>query len=349
MLPEIERITFPLPDDFEFDEIIDVRTPDEFAEDHVSGAINLPVLSNEERVIVGTQYKNESRFDAAKSGAALIYKNLANHLSVHFSGKPKDYRPLVYCWRGGQRSESLATVLRAISWNVAMLDRGYKSYRTHVISYTEQRSSELSFRIINSLTGCGKTRLLHALRDQGAQVLDLEGLANHKGSVFGGDPENPQPAQKRFETLIYDQLATFDAEKTVFVEAESSKIGRLNLPVSLWIKMRESPVTKLESTLPARTEFLRTDYEDWLKNIDRITLTIDRLKSFHSRETILQWKTWAANDEWRALIAALLENHYDRNYNPGGSGHYNIPDATHVLPDQSDAAFEQCAADLIAT
>ncbi|MGY8642253.1 MAG: tRNA 2-selenouridine(34) synthase MnmH [Verrucomicrobiales bacterium] len=348
MLPGIERLTFPLPDDCTFDEIIDVRTPDEFEEDHVSGAINLPVLSNEERVIVGTQYKNESRFNASKSGAALIYKNLADHLSTHFANKPKNYRPLVYCWRGGQRSESLATVLRAISWNVSMLDRGYKSYRTHVIEFTEQRSSELTFRIINSLTGCGKTKLLFALRDQGAQVLDLEGLANHKGSVFGGDPENPQPAQKKFESLIYDQLSTFDSAKTIWVEAESSKIGRLNLPVPLWMKMRESSVTKLESTIEARTEFLRDDYESWLSNQDRVTTTIDLLKSFHSVETIAEWKEWAENGEWKSLIAALLEKHYDRNYNPGGSGHYNVPDDDYVLPNQSDTAFEKCAADLIA-
>ncbi len=347
MLPGIARLKFPLPDDRPFDEIIDVRAPGEFAEDHMTGAINLPVLYDDERVVIGTQYKQESRFAAVKNGAALIARNIADHLQNHFADKPKDYHPLVYCWRGGQRSESLSTLLRAIGWQVCVVDGGYKSYRRHVISEIEALSSKLTFRIVNSLTGCGKTRLLHAIKNRGGQMVDLEGLANHKGSVFGGDPDNPQPAQKRFESLVYDELIRFDITQPVFVEAESPKIGRLNLPIPLWKKMRIAPVIRLSAKLEDRTSYLRDDYEDWLEDPQRILNTIDRLKSYHSPETIAEWKLFVAEKKWDPLIAGLLEKHYDRNYNPDGSGHYNVPETTHNLEDLTDEAFDSCAAGLL--
>ena len=248
----IVKMQFPLPESEPHDEIFDVRAPSEFAGDHITGAINLPVLNDEERARVGTIYKQVSAFEARKIGAALVSENIARHLAEHFSDKPREYRPLVYCWRGGQRSGSLATVLADIGWQVGLVDGGYKAFRHHVVETISAKADALRFVVLNGFTGAGKTLVLKAMSERGEQVLDLEGLANHKGSVFGGDPDNPQPAQKRFETLLFDKLKTFSEDRPVFLEAESAKIGRLNLPNPLWQRMKAAPVIEIVSPLAAR-------------------------------------------------------------------------------------------------
>lgn len=320
----IDSVSFPL-DLGDFVEIVDVRSPGEFAEDHISGAINLPVLSDEERTEVGTIYKQVSAFEARKIGAALVSANIGRHLENHFRDKPKDYRPLVYCWRGGQRSGSLATVLSDVGWNPSLLNGGYKTYRAEVVATIERCASESSLVVLNGYTGAGKTLVLKALRELGAQVLDLEGMANHKGSVFGGDPDTPQPAQKRFESLIYDELRFFDPEKITFVEAESAKIGRLNLPNPLWQKMKAAPVIEIASPLEERARYLCDDYEDWLGDVDRIEQTLDRLVGFHSHEKIEQWKERTRKGEWLNFTEELLRDHYDQRYTVEGTGNYSAP------------------------
>ena len=240
----------------ECDEIIDVRSPLEFQQDHVPGAINLPVLSDAERSQVGTIYKQVSAFEARQIGAAMVSRNIATHIEAHFLKKEKDYRPLVYCWRGGQRSESLATVLSQIGWQVNLLNGGYRTYRRMVIETIESRMEDLSFVVLNGFTGVGKTAVLDQLAEMGEQVLDLEGLAQHKGSVFGGDPENPQPAQKQFESLLFQKLREIDSNRVVFLEAESAKIGKLNVPNPLWQKMKQSPVIELNASLENRAKHI---------------------------------------------------------------------------------------------
>ena len=342
-----QSVTFPLPGDQGFDEIIDVRAPVEFADDHITGAINLPVLFDGEREEIGTQYKQESSFDAQKAGAALVSENIARHLEGHFSKKPRDYHPLIYCFRGGQRSRSLATVMAEVGWSVALVQGGYKAYRRHVLSMTEERSSALSFHVINGLTGSRKTRFLQALDSMGAQVLDLEGLANHKGSVFGRDLESPQPPQKRFESLIYDKLLEFVESRPVYVEAESAKIGRLNVPLPLLAKMRESPVTEIVSPIASRVDYLHRDYESWLTKPDRVLETIDLLRSFHSAETIARWRAWCVEGQWRELIADLLEKHYDRHYGVDGRGKYKEPVRQVKLSDQAGESIRESAASFL--
>jgi tRNA 2-selenouridine synthase len=335
----------PLPADptAEFDEIVDVRSPAEFAEDHIGGAVNLPVLDDAERARVGTLYKQVSPFEARKLGAALVSCNIARHLEAHFAGKDRGYRPLVYCWRGGQRSGSLALVLAEIGWSVALLAGGYKTYRTAVLATIERQAAALPYVVVNGFTGAGKTLLLRELASLGEQVLDLESLASHKGSVFGGDPARPQPSQKRFESLLHERLSRFSAERPVFVEAESAKIGRLNLPNPLWQRMKAAPVVEIVAPLAARAAYLVNDYREWLGDGARICLTLDRLKGFHANRVLAEWKEMANRAEWEPLVARLLAEHYDRRYSVGGSGHFQAPAAVLELPRHAPGELRACA------
>jgi tRNA 2-selenouridine synthase len=200
----IERY-FPADPD-RFSEVVDVRSPAEFAEDHIPGAINRPVLNDAERERVGTIYKQVNPFEARKLGAALVSRNIARHIDEHFVGKGKDYRPLVYCWRGGQRSGSLALVLNQIGFRVSVLHGGYKTYRGEVMDGLRDLPKRFDFRILAGATGSGKTRVLRALAEAGGQVLDLEAIACHRGSLLGSEPDAPQPAQRWFESQLHQQL-----------------------------------------------------------------------------------------------------------------------------------------------
>lgn len=328
------------------DEIIDVRAPEEYAMDHISGSINLPVLDDTQRAEVGTLHRQKGPFDARKVGAGWVAANIGRHLSDHFAGKGKTYRPAVYCWRGGQRSRSMATVLSEVGWRPLVVEGGYKAYRRHVMDVMEL-AGEFRWRVLNGFTGSGKTLVLQALRERGAQVLDLEGLANHKGSLFGGNPAKPQPTQKRFESLIRDAVVSFDRGPSVFVEAESPKIGHLNLPAPLWRVMRDSAVTKIQATLEARTDYLHGDYASWIGDPAKILKTIERLRPFHSGEQIERWRQDCLQQAWKPLIASLLREHYDRRYGAGGSGHYNVPDRRVALECHDAQSVAACADELL--
>ncbi len=236
----------------EFDDIIDARSPAEYADDHVPGARSCPVLSNEERARVGMLYKQASPFAAKKVGAVLVARNVAAHIEAHFLDKPKDWRPLVYCWRGGQRSGAFSHILREVGWNAHRLDGGYKSWRRQVIDELEVLPGRLRLRIVSGATGSAKSRILEALATHGAQVLHLEELAAHKGSVLGDLPDAPQPSQKAFESRLRAALAGFDAERPVFAEAESRRIGSVYLPNVMIAALRAAPCLRIEATRPAR-------------------------------------------------------------------------------------------------
>ena len=262
---------------FAFDEIIDTRSPAEFADDHAPGAINLPVLDNEERARIGTLHNQDSAFAAKKAGAALVSRNIARHLESHFADKAKGYRPLIYCWRGGNRSGAMATVLRAIGWQAAQLEGGYKAYRRHVIDELDHLPGRFDFRVVCGPTGVGKSRFLRALRQVGAQVLDLEDLAAHMGSVLGAYPERPQPSQKLFESRIWNDLRCFDPARLVFVESESKKIGNLHTPEVLLGRMRESACLNLDADIPVRVALLKQEYAHFLADPEALGGKLDCL------------------------------------------------------------------------
>jgi tRNA 2-selenouridine synthase len=296
-----------------FDTVIDVRSSAEFAEDHIPGAINLPVLSNEERAEVGTIYVQDDPFKARKIGAALVARNTAGHLQTALKDQPGGWRPLVYCWRGGQRSGSFATILKEIGWQVRVLDGGYKSYRRAVQTRLYETALPHRFVILDGNTGTAKTELIHRLGQRGVQSLDLEGLANHRGSLFG-HRDGGQPGQKAFESELAESLRRLDPTKPTVVEAESSRIGRLNVPPAVWKRMEDAPRIVIAAPLGARARFLARVYGDIVADFDRLADRLDALKPYQSKDSIERWRALAEAGEHETLAAELMEQHYDPRY-----------------------------------
>jgi tRNA 2-selenouridine synthase len=298
--------------DHGFDTVIDVRSPAEFAEDHVPGAINLPVLDNEERARVGTIYKQVSPFDARKIGAALVFRNAANHIETSLSHHDGGWRPLVYCWRGGQRSGSFAWLLKEIGWRSDVVQGGYKTYRRLVVEMLHDQALPFRFVQLGGYTGTAKTELLPLLAARGVQVIDLEGLANHRGSLLGSMGE--QPSQKAFESALAGVLCRLDPARPVLVEAESSKIGQILVPPSLWDGMKVAPWIEVTAPLEARTEYLLRAYDDILSDRTRLHARLAPLKAHRGEALVAQWIGLSAAGDKRALTRSLMEDHYDLAY-----------------------------------
>jgi tRNA 2-selenouridine synthase len=298
----------------EFDEIVDVRSPAEFALDHVPGAVNCAVLDNEERARVGTIYKQVSSFEARKLGAALVARNVARHLETHFAARDPGWKPLIYCWRGGKRSESMAHILREIGWHAATLEGGYQSYRRELLLQLEELPQRFDYHVVCGPTGSGKSRLLQVLASEGAQVLDLEALARHRGSVLGDLPGDPQPTQKMFDSLIWNALRRFDPAVPVFIEAESRKVGMVRLPPKLLQQMTSSRCVRIDAPIAERVRFLLLEYRHLLADTDWLKQKLLRLTGLHSRETVARWTTQIDGADWEALVHDLLVTHYDPAY-----------------------------------
>ncbi len=311
--PALINFMHILPQLDEFDCIIDARSESEFALDHIPGAINCPVLSDEERIRVGTMYKQVNAFEAKKVGAALVSRNIARHIETHWIDKPRDWKPLIYCWRGGNRSGSLAHILAKIGWPAIQLDGGYKAYRAYVSADLALAPAQ-QFRVICGTTGSGKSRLLEVLASIGAQVLDLEQLAAHRGSVLGNLPSQPQPSQKMFETLIWAKMRSFDPALPVFVESESKKVGNLRVPDAVMEKMRQSPCVSLTLSRPNRVRLLMEDYHHFTDSPATLNTQLECLVKLHGREKIDTWKAMADDGQMPALVDHLLVDHYDPAY-----------------------------------
>lgn len=295
-----------------FDDIIDVRAPAEFADDHLPGALSLPVLDDAERARVGTLYKQVSPFDARKLGAALVAKNAAAHLMGPLADRPGSWQPLVYCWRGGQRSGSFATILSQIGWRVQTVQGGYKSWRSLVVAALQDQPFPCPVVVLDGNTGTAKTALLAQLAAQGVQVLDLEALAGHRGSLFGAI--GPQPSQRRFEGQLALAMARLDPKRPVVIEAESSRIGRLNLPRGLWRAMTTAPRITLDAPLDERARYLAEAYADIAADAGRLTAVLGWLRPSHPGEVIAEWEALAEARQFTALARSLMQRHYDPRY-----------------------------------
>lgn len=300
-----------------FDAIIDVRSPAEFAEDHVPGAINLPVLDNAERIEVGTLYVQTSKFLARRLGAAKVARNIASHLEKALADRESSFRPLVYCWRGGQRSGAMATVMDQIGWPVMVLEGGYRSWRRQVVSLLYETSADAATTpgivLLDGRTGCGKTAVLQHLHAMGHQALDLEGLARHRGSLFGAMASG-QPSQKRFETRLVEAMETLDPQRPIFVEAESSRIGDITLPPRIWSAMQQAPRITLSAPVEARTRHILDLYGDIADDKGALDAALSRLPRHHSRETLALWRSLAASGATAPLVEGLIRAHYDPSY-----------------------------------
>lgn len=332
----------------DFDEIIDVRTPAEFAEDHIPGAINCPVLSDEERITVGTLYKQVSPFEARKVGAALIAKNIAHHLQTRFHAHPKSWRPLIYCWRGGQRSGAMSIILAQVGWAAHKLEGGYKTYRRDVLDKLEALPQRFTFRVVCGPTGSGKSHLLNALADTNHQVLDLEMLARHRGSVLGRLPEQPQPSQKWFDSALLQTLQKFDPDRPVYVEAESSKIGLITLPPALIAAMHAGTCLLVETPLATRVAGLLEDYRHYTENPEIFIEHLKPLYRFHGAKQLEHWGSLIHQGDFETMVAELLTLHYDPSYFRATSKHYvNLDKAQRVpLVSLSADALKEIAKDL---
>jgi len=343
----IESVTLPL--DFSaFSEIIDVRSPGEFEEDHLPGALNLPVLSDPERIEVGTLYTTD-QFQARRLGAAHISRNVAAYLDHQLADRDRSWAPLIYCWRGGMRSRSMAVILRSIGWRARVLEGGYKAWRNFLRADLASLlgTPTLNFHVLGGLTGSGKTRLLHTLQQAGAQVLDLEGLANHRGSLLGVVGE--QPSQKRFESGIYQALLACDLTNPIFLEAESNRIGTVHIPSALWQRLPEGRVHEVTMPLEARAAYLLEDYQHFPLDPDHLTDLLNVLRRIRGNEQVNAWQEQIKQGDWLGFVRSILLHHYDLAYRrPGKEGSvYQAPSNLIALPDASPESLRSAATRLL--
>ena len=347
----MQRMAIPLGTPGGYSTIIDARSEDEFALDHLPDAVNWPSLNNEQRITIGTLYKQVNSFEAKKRGAALVAANIAQHIERHVIELPRDWQPLVYCWRGGKRSGSLALILGQIGFKVAIIEGGYKAFRSQVMAAIPALAQGLSWRVICGPTGAGKTRLLHCLREQGAQVLDLEGLANHRSSVLGIVPGHPQPSQKHFDTLLWNELRLLDPSKPVYIESESRKVGNLAVPESLIVAMRASPCYKLELPEEERVQLLLEDYDFFVKDPDLFSKRLDALVAIRGKQVVDEWQRLIQAGEIHTVVRELLTTHYDPTYFASMKRNFEHIDQAKIITaaDRSQASMTQLAKALVLT
>lgn len=333
----------------EYSAVIDTRSEAEFARDHLPGAINWPSLHDDERARVGTLYKQASPFAARKLGAALVARNIAAHLDAHADAMPRSWKPLLYCWRGGNRSNALATVLAQIGFRVHVVEGGYKAFRKAMLVDLPEQAGRLSYRVLCGPTGSGKTRLLHALARASAQVLDLEGLAQHRASVLGAIPGQAQPTQKHFDMRVWQTLRQFDASRPVFVEAESKKVGNLTVPEALVTAMRASICLRLDLALAQRVQLLLQDYPFFASHPHDFCERLDALAGLRGHATVARWKAWVADGNLAAVVQELLELHYDPGYARSTRRNFSQFGAAAAVPlhDGSPAEMDRVAQRLL--
>jgi len=332
-----------------FGEIIDVRSPGEYSDDHIPGAGNYPVLDDQERAEIGTLNAQVSPFAARRRGAALTARNIARHVETAFCARDPGWHPLVYCWRGGKRSRSLALVLSEVGWEVSILQGGYKAYRRHVVESLAVVPAALRYVVLCGETGTAKSRLLQALARHGAQVLDLESIACHRGSVLGDIPHAAQPSQRRFETLLWARLQRFDPAQPVFVESESRKVGDVQLPEGLVEAMRASECVRVAAPIPARVGHLVAEYRRFIEDPAALCARIELLRERYPRALLDRWKAQASGADPCAFVTDILERHYDPAYQRSMARNFPRLEAafTLALDTLHDAEIEQAALRLL--
>ena len=333
-----------------FDLIIDVRSPAEFALDHIPGAVNYPVLNNEERAQIGTLYKQVSPFAAKKLGAALVSRNIAHHLENHLLELPREWRPLIYCWRGGERSGAFTHILNRIGWKAMQLEGGYQGFRRTVIDGLELAAQQFTFQVISGMTGSGKTRVLQETQKYGAQILDLEALAIHRGSVLGNEPNIEQPSQKGFETALWNALRSLDPTKPVLVESESKKVGGVHIPDALMEKIRSGACIELRSSTQTRVSWLIREYHHFLSDTDNFKRKLALLTAHYGKVQIAQWSEAIDAGNFPELVEELLVKHYDPSYQSSIVRNFPRYQIEHFvqLENDSNEAFAKAAKAIVA-
>lgn len=333
----------------EYDLIIDARCEREFAEDHIPGAINLPVVNNDEYAEVGTLHRTD-KMQAYLIGVAYSLKNISRHLESVIAKRSRRDRILVYCFRGGKRSRLWFDALDTIGYKVQRLPGGWKGYRRWVNEKLETDPREFSYVVISGPTGCGKTRLLNQLAIEGAQVLDLEAIAAHRGSVIGAIPGVSQPTQKYFDSLLLQKLSTLSNERLVWVEAESKKIGDVQLPPTLLETMHSKGILlQVSAPMAERVRLWREDYAHFESDPDALVERLAYLRSLVGGKEFDLWRGLADSRKIPELFERLMISHYDPAYTRSMKRNYQtLTDVLRIeLHDLRPAALNQCARNLI--
>jgi tRNA 2-selenouridine synthase len=327
--------------------VIDARSPHEYADDHLPGAVNLPIVDDAQHAEVGTLHRSDPHA-AYVLGSQYALRNIAAHIGSVIAALPPRSRLLVYCFRGGKRSKAWADPLRTIGFPVDVLPGGWKAYRGWVRARLEQLPGELTWRLVSGTTASGKTRLLQALAAAGEQVLDLEAIARHRGSLLGDLPGQPQPPQKRFDSQLLQALQRFDPARPVWVEDESKRIGRLWLPPALYEALQHAPVTLISAPMAARVQACRDDYPQFVADPQAMVARLAPLKPVVGGATLQEWAALAQAGAVDALFEQLMRVHYDPCYRRSMRRPREQPRAL-ALPDLQPATLQRVAQTLAAT
>jgi len=302
--------------------LIDVRSPSEFAQGHIPGALNLPLFNDEERAKVGTLYKTVSPDSAFLKGLDFVGPKMSGFIKKVRKWSPEN-KILLNCWRGGKRSGSVAWLLDFAGFEVKILQGGYKNYRHQVLS---RFALNYKIIIVGGKTGTGKTAVLHALKERGEQIIDLEGLAHHKGSAFGWIGELPQPTTEQFENNFYEALRLLPPEKRVWVENESRNVGTVFIPSEFWFQMKNAPSIHLQVPSEERLKYLVTVYcntqkEDLIESFQKIEKKIGTVR-------LKKCENYIAEENFESAAAEALA-YYDKTYSHGFDG--VAPELRHEL------------------
>lgn len=311
--------------------VLDARSPAEFAHAHIPGALNLPLFSDEERKVVGTAYKQQGKHPAIKIGLDYFGPKMRNMVDaaediVKKHAKDKnDNTVMIHCWRGGMRSAAVAWLLDLYGFTVYTIAGGYKAWRNRVLQHFE---NDYSIRVLGGYTGSGKTNLLHQLKIQHQPIIDLENLASHKGSAFGGIGQPDQPSQEMFENLLADELHKH-IDNNFWLEDESQRIGKLHIPHPFWNTMRTKPVFFIEIPFEERLKFIVKDYGTCDK--ENMKIAIERIqKRLGPLETRTALALLAEGD-LKGCFGILLK-YYDKHYTKGLYNRENIDSLLNKIP-----------------
>ncbi|MDX9782184.1 MAG: tRNA 2-selenouridine(34) synthase MnmH [Bacteroidales bacterium] len=286
--------------------LLDVRSPGEYAQAHIPGALSLPLFNDEERAKVGTLYKQQGKIISVQKGLEIVGPKLKGF--TKYALKLDSPEILIHCWRGGMRSSSMAWLMETVGLKVFLLEGGYKAYRRLVLDSFEK---PLKIILLGGYTGSGKTEILQQLREAGEQILDLEGLANHKGSAFGALGQPVQPSTEQFENFLYKQICELDLKRPVWVEDESRNVGKVFLPQAFWERMRNSPLVRIDTPYEIRLARLMRDYACF--EIEGLASSIKRIEKrlgFDKCKRALD----ACNSGDRELAARICLDYYDAAY-----------------------------------
>ncbi|MBD0777397.1 tRNA 2-selenouridine(34) synthase MnmH [Maribacter sp. ANRC-HE7] len=291
--------------------IIDVRSPGEFAKGHIPGANTIGLFTNEERAIVGTAYKKESKERAIELGYGFVKPKLNDFITQSIGVAPEK-EVVVHCWRGGMRSSAFADHLIENGFKkVYVIEKGYKAYRNYVLRFFEQ---PFNLKILGGYTGTGKTEILHFLEKKGQQVIDLEGLANHRGSAFGGIDLPPQPTTEQFENNLFTKVRSLHPETPIWIEDESKAIGKVAIPDRLYFKMRDMPVYFLDIPIQERIKHLVDTYAQLSQ--DKLAEAIGRITKRLGNEKAKLALNALENNNYDKVVALIL-SYYDKYYLKG--------------------------------